>query len=347
MTQTYNPILDTAELPRVRIGAPLRSPAMGTALVLEPAIGDPLVIWSGQRVPEARLGNYRRMSVVDVSNHGLSFDVTAPSADPAFPFTVAVSLCCQIADPAAIVRDGIQDMTAALRQSLTRIVRDEAARFDVLNPAGPEAAIMAKLNDAYPVSAVRLSGFAVTVEAVDTAEIITAKRELRVQEMRRDAMRPVASAGRDEMLAHVMALTGGDPTPLLDREQESRDRSTQASLDALRVLMGSSKELEEFNASRVSEQAMSAFFPGGEPLIGSSRGGIRDRLDRKIRGAIDSGRVVEENVAVQGEAGDQNKPGQNKPMRAEDPGKAVKDEPDEANGRRVSRVRGTRPADQR
>lgn len=268
---------------------------MGTALVLERAVGEPLVVRPGDRVPEARMGNYRRLYRVDIANRGLSFTLTAPSTDPTFPFSVTVSFACQITDPVVIARDTVRDMTAALRPSLTTVVRDAAAHFDVLQPAAAQAAITARLNSAAPASAVRLSGFAVTVDAEDTAEIVTAKREIRVQEMRRDAMRPVAGGGRDEMLAHVMAITGGDPTPLLDREQEAKERTTQASLDALRVLMGSPTKLEDFNTTRISEQAMGTFFGDGS-LISAKRPGIRDRIERKSRGELGSGggQVIEE-----------------------------------------------------
>jgi hypothetical protein len=270
---------------------------MGTALVLERAVGEPVVVRPGDRVPDARIGNYRRLYRVDIANRGLAFAVSAPSSDPTFPFIVRISFACQVTDPVVIARDGVRDMTAALAPSLTTVVRDAAARFDVLQPAAAQAAITHLLNSAYPTSGVRLDGFAVTVDAADTAEIVTARREIRVQEMRRDAMRPVASGGRDEMLAHIMAMSDGDPTPLLDREQEAKDRSTQASLDALRVLMGSPTQLEDFNTTRISEQAMGTFF-GDNSLLPPRRAGIRDRIERKSRGELESGggQVIEEGV---------------------------------------------------
>jgi hypothetical protein len=289
MNQTYNPVLEVVELRRLRGGSALRMVAMGTALVMERPVGDPLVVTSGQKPPGALRG-YRRMYRIDVATRGLSFTTVVPSSDAAFPFSVTVNFACQVADPAVIARDNVQDMTAALSPSLISIVRVAAARFDVLDTSAAESAITQGLAAAYCAPSVRLSGFSVTVAAVNAAEIVTARREIRVEEMKRDAMRPVASGGRTEMLAHIMATNGGDPTSWIDREQDAKDSHTRAQLDALRVLMGAG---EEHNVARIGEQVMGTFFgPEGGSL---PRPGIRDRIERKSRGALDSGApVVEE-----------------------------------------------------
>jgi len=352
MTITYDPILEIVELRRVRIGTPLRAPAMGNALVLERAVGEPVVVWAGDKVPESRTGNYRRMYRVDIGNRGISITAAAPSRDPAFPFTVNISFGSQIIDPVFVVRDGVRDMAAALQPSLIRIVRGVAAHFDLAQSTAAEAAISAQLNDAYPHSAVRLTGFTVTVDAVDTSGVITAKREAKVHEIRLDAMRPVVAGGRDEMLAHSMAINDGDPAPFLDAEQEERENATQASLQALALLMGSSKGIEEFNTSRISEQAMSRFFPGaGAPI--SAKRGIRDRLERKTRGSIESGPVIEESASAhpqESAAAPSQEPARDTPAKPADPaggagrpdgrGETGTPRPDEP-GRRASRIRGT------
>jgi hypothetical protein len=350
MTVTYDPIREIVELRRVRMKAPLEPPAMGTALVLERAAGEPLVVWPGDKVPEARFGNYRRLYRVDVGNRGVSITVTAPSRDPAFPFTVTVAVGSQIIDPVVVVRDGVRDMAAALQPSLTGIVRAVAAHFDLAESTAAEAAIIARLNAAYPLSSVRLTGFAVTVDVVDTSGVLTATREVKVHEIRLNAMRPVVEGGRDELLAHSMAINNGDPTPFLDAEQEERENATQASLQALAMLMGSSKGLEEFITSRISEQAVNRFFPGAGAAIPSRRG-VRERLERKTRGSIESGPVIEESVSARpGEParGTTAKPtdpaGGDVPGKPDSSGDAASGGPDGA-GRRASRIRGTaRPA---
>src|SRR3954471_15756659 len=114
MNQTYNPIQETVELSRFRFGSPPKAPQLGTALVFERDLGEPIVVWPGQRVPDARTGNYRRLYRIDVATRGLALTVTAPSLDAAFPFTVTVRCTCKVIDPLEIARDGIHDMTASL-----------------------------------------------------------------------------------------------------------------------------------------------------------------------------------------------------------------------------------------
>ncbi len=83
MSQTYDPIVErTDDLQRLRIIKPLRAPELGTAIVLERAVGAPVVVGHGDRVPDARTGHYRRMYLVDVANRSLSFTVNAPAPTP-------------------------------------------------------------------------------------------------------------------------------------------------------------------------------------------------------------------------------------------------------------------------
>jgi hypothetical protein len=279
MTQTYDPILEVEQLRRLRIGSPLRGPSIGTVLVLERAVGAPVVVWPGERVPDARTGNYRRLHRVDVANRGLAFTATLPSADPAFPFIVTVRFSCRITDPLPIVQDNVRDMTAALMPSLAAIAREAVAGFDAMHPSGAEAEIARRLNSAHSSAAVELTGFSADVTMVDAEEIVTARRKIRVEEMRRAAMRPVAAGSREEMLAHVMALTDGNPMALLDREGEKAEAETRAKLDALRILMGAGDKMEEFNASEIRREALGEFF-GNKDVI-PLRSSVRDRIARK------------------------------------------------------------------
>lgn len=326
MRQTYNPLLEIVELPRFRLTA-LRAPAIGTALVLERPEGHPLLVWPGDRVPDPWTGHYRRLYRVDTANHGLAFTVETPSADPAFPFAVEVRLACRVTDPVVIARDRIHDMTATLQTSLAAIVRQSAARFDALEPAAAETAIIGRLDTAHRPACVELSGFSVAVATRDTAEIMTTRRKIRVEEMRRESLRPVVAGGRDEMLAHIMALTDGDPTPVLDREQEQRESEMRGRLDALRI-MGSGKDLEEFNRWEISKQAANTFFPGEGPGTLSRRGSIREKIERRSPPAIDGGGIVGENPPAE--------PGEHKadsPVGAQPSGAA--------DGQRPGRLRGT------
>lgn len=330
MTQTYNPIIERTELSRFRFTSPLRTPALGTALVLERGAGKPLVVWHGERVPDARTGNYRKVCLVDVATRGLSFTVNAASADAAFPFTVTVRFACRVTDPIAIARDGVQDMTAALAPSLSAVVRDVAAGFDALHPTPAESAITRKLNSAHPSDTIELSGYTVSVSVVDAEEFVTTQRKIRVQKMNFDAMRPIAGGSREDMLAHLMSLEDGSPMSLLDRERRDREMETQAKLDALRILMG--EEREGFDAAEVRKQVLGEFFPGETPSI-PRRGSVRERLGAGSAGALPEGPVVEGNV-----------PPADGEKAAKDPADSgsASDAGEPAPGsRRPSRVRGT------
>ncbi|QFU90763.1 hypothetical protein [Amycolatopsis sp. YIM 10] len=301
MSETYDPVPETVELRRLRVGTPLRAPAMGTVLVLERAVGEPVLVHHGERVPDRRIGNYRRMHRVVTTTRAVSVVIKAPSKDPAFPFSVTVRFGCQVVDPVAIARDGVHDIAAALRPSLAAIVQETTVGYDVLQSNAAAAAVAERLNTAYPLSAVRLTSFSASADALDTAEIVTTTRELRVEEIRRAAMRPIAGGGRTEMLAHIMAKTGGDPTPLLEREQAAREANTRASLDALRVLMGSTEKMEEFNTAEIRKHAVGTFFPDAKPLGTAGTGAIRERLERKVKGELDSPAVVEGNTPTHSE----------------------------------------------
>jgi hypothetical protein len=330
MSQTYDPIVERTELRRLRIGSPLRAPELGTAIVLERAVGAPVVVGHGDRVPDARTGNYRRMYLVDVANRGLSFTINAPSADAAFPFTVTVRFACRVVDPVAVVRDGVRDMTAALLPSLGAVVRETAARFDALQPTAAEGAIADRLNSAYPSRTLELGAYAVSVTPVDTEEFVTEQRKIRVHKMKYEAMKPIANGSREDMLAHVMSIDDRNPMAMLDRERADREAETRAQLDALRILMDKDG-IEDFDAAEVRKQALSEFFPGGGTAGIGKRDSVRERLARRSSGAIEKGEVLEGNL----------------PESGGEP--AAKDQGGSNNGR-ASRLRGSmapRPTDDR
>ncbi|MGW0516124.1 hypothetical protein [Crossiella sp. NPDC003009] len=301
MNQTYNPILQRLELRRVRIGSPLRTPELGTAMVLERPEGKPLVINHGERVPDARFGNYRRMYLIDVANRGLAFTVTAESADPAFPFTVTVRFACRIMDPVAIARDSITDMTAALMPSLTAVIRETAANFDVLHPAAAEKAISARLNSAHDSPTMQLGGYSVSVAMVDAEDFVTERRKIRVRKQNFDSVRPIAGGSREDMLAHIMSIDDGDPMALLDRERADRAAETQAKIDVLRALTGT--DMEDFSASEVRDQVLGEFFDRSKAVPGKRRK-LRDGLESRAKAAIEESKVVEGNAPQPGQTGD-------------------------------------------
>lgn len=302
MNLTYNPILQRLELRRVRLGSPLRTPELGTTMVLERAEGKPLVVNHGERVPDARLGNYRRMHLIDVATRGLAFTVTAASSDPAFPFNITVQFACRITDPVAIARDGVTDMTAALLPSLTSITRETAACFDVVYPTAVANAISTRLNSAHESPTVQLGSYSVSVAMVDTEDFVTEQRKIRVRKLSFDSMRPIAGGTREDMLAHIMSIDDGDPMALLDRDRADRAAEVQSKIDALRAITGS--DMEDFSASEVREQVLGEFFDRSKAGPGKRRK-LREGLESRAKPAIEEAKVVEGNVPQPGKTGDE------------------------------------------
>lgn len=166
-TITYDPILATA--------APRATPRAGTALVLETALGERLVVLHGERVPDRHTAGYRRSHLVDLTPHGLELEAELPSQDRSFSFAATVSFTCQVTNPAMIATGGIRDLTAAIRPRLVKILRAVAQRYDVLDVAIAEAALNSALDRYYGNSAVRLGQFLVELETGD----LSALHELR------------------------------------------------------------------------------------------------------------------------------------------------------------------------
>lgn len=282
MNSTYDPILEVIDLPRAR--KTIRSAGIGVAVVFDRLAGPPMVMWPGGGAPTERIGKLRRAFRVDIANRALSLVDRAPTKDPAFPFSVKVEFVCRVQDPLVIVSDGIRDMTAAVRPSLTAIIRRITPHFDTLESTRAEEAITGELLTLPPMLGVVLGGFAVTVGLVDAANIVSVHQENRVHRMRYDTMLPIAEGGRETQLAHHMALNEGDASDFLAREQAGM-------LTALNLLRGDA-ELDDINAAALTDHTIGALFPGREPKALKSAG-IRDRIASKQR-AIEDGKVVDE-----------------------------------------------------
>ncbi len=324
---TYNPIIEYVELRRVRIGSPLKAPANGTVLVLERAVGQPIVIQHGDRVPDARLGNYRRMFIIDVATRGISFTTSAPSADHAFPFSVTVRFACQVTNPVAIARNGVTDMAAALSPALATIVRQVASRFDVLRRTEAESAIWARLNSTDPTIDVELSGFSVFVDVPDTAGIIGTIREHRVEKISWDHHDEIVRGGRGGLIKHSLGK-GTDPLEILDRHREDAALEMDMKLNALRALTGDTKDVAD--KTDIHRTMLSEFFPGDDSAakIHTSR---RERLNRRTKAALDAGPVVNGTPPAEAPSAETS--------TTTDPAAPTTEAPSN-NGARPSRVRG-------
>ncbi|MCT2587874.1 hypothetical protein [Actinophytocola gossypii] len=276
--KTYDPILETTELPRLRLGA-LTPPRMGTALVLEPARGEPLVVLPGERVPDRVFGNYRRSHLVDLGNYGLELTVALPSQDPSFRFDTTVSFNCQVTNPVMVTTNNIRDMTSAVRPRLVKILRAVSQRYDVLDVAAAEAAMNSALDRYYGNSAARLGEFTVELETGGTSAIHEVRRQARLGGMRRGDMRQVVDGGKNEMFAQWLALHDGDPDALFAQEADGTELERMFQLEAMRMYLSSGDDVEAFDKSRVREYI-------AERVLGDKMGPKPDtgkRLSRRDR----------------------------------------------------------------
>jgi hypothetical protein len=288
--QTYNPIVERTDVAKRWFGSSVPAPELGTAHVLVRKTAEPIVVWHGHPVPSGKLGEYRRY-VVDVANHGISFIAKAASAEAVFPFAVTVKLVCRVLNPVTIVRDNILDMTAALRPSLEREVRDTAARFEVLQPTDAARAIEARLSSAHPSPDVELSGYSVTVVPLDTQGVVAAKQELAVQAVRREGMQAVSHGSLEERIAQLLATNNGDVREVLAYLSNERNTEAEIKLKALQIAMGGN--MEDVDVADVHRNAFGNLFGGSDIGAGGKRETMRERVERKNKAAIESGRVVQ------------------------------------------------------
>ncbi|MEC3975717.1 hypothetical protein [Amycolatopsis sp. H20-H5] len=275
---TYDPIREIVPLRRIRVFKPVAPPPLGTCLVLEPDEGPPLVIEAGQRVPEARLGHYKRAYVVDLGRYGLRLEERLPSADPAFQFTASVSFTCRVHNPAIIATRGVRDITAFVRLPMAKMMRAVSRSYDIGESNDAEAALNAQLETFTGDSAVQLGGYLVELEAGggaarSSAEFHDTSREIRMDRMRRAPMSEVVSGGRDALRAQWLATHGGDPSELLEFEEANKAREAEQLLRAIGALSGD-KAAEPFDTRDERRRLMSHLLgesAEGRPKRGSLR----------------------------------------------------------------------------
>ncbi|MGW4431433.1 hypothetical protein [Streptomyces tendae] len=144
---TYDPVVEARTLPRVRPPGPVRTPPPGRALVLVPDAGPMRTVGPGEPVPEFRAGAYRRMFLVDTTEHRLVLELRPDgwrARGVAAPFHCRVELRCRVADPGGVVARGIRDMSAAWEEPLRERLREVSRGYG----AGPTRAVQDALNAA-------------------------------------------------------------------------------------------------------------------------------------------------------------------------------------------------------
>ncbi|MGH3852119.1 MAG: hypothetical protein ACRDR6_01195 [Pseudonocardiaceae bacterium] len=261
MSTTYDPILEIRELRRMRVFSPLSSPGMGTALVLEPDTGKPLIIESGEPVPEARLGRYRRSFLIDLRPYALSMEMQLPSADPAFLFQGTVHFSCQVDDPADIARHSIRDMVSTVRPPLVKIMRRVASKYDISKFNEAEAALNDALEKFSGDSTIRLGNYLIELSvggegaARSSAEYHDTSRVERLEEIRREPMRKVVAGGRGGLVTQYLVKNGGDPSEVLEMEADEKERESERLLSAIGILASSGEDTEAFD-TRIERQRL-------------------------------------------------------------------------------------------
>jgi hypothetical protein len=127
--QTYQVI----ERPKMGYFAGLPSAEPGTVLVIDRENHELRTLGKhsdGLTPGEARFGRIRTLYRVDVREHMLDFEDEFRSSGDVGGFRAHVSFACQVADPAAVVKRGIQDATELLLPLISQTLRRTLGTID-------------------------------------------------------------------------------------------------------------------------------------------------------------------------------------------------------------------------
>jgi hypothetical protein len=138
---------------------------------------------------------------------------------------------------------------------------------------------------------VELGGYSVAVEPIDTQGVVAAKQELAVQQLRRSELREVSHGSLENQIAQVLATNNGDVREVLAYQSNERNTEAEIKLKALQIAMGGN--LEDVDIADVHRNAFGNLFGGNGNGPGGDQGTMRERLERRNKAALESGRVVE------------------------------------------------------
>ncbi|MFJ9175570.1 hypothetical protein [Streptomyces sp. NPDC102360] len=291
--QTYDPVVDVAELPKWRLTSPLRPPDPGRALVLVRDSGPSLTIRSGEEIPSARYGNYRSVFTVDLTEHRLVLDIDLLSRDPTFSFRSRVDLICKITDPTKVVARGIRDMSGALYGHLRRTLRDVARDYDIAEFHEAEQALNNALAGFPGDDAIRLRNIHVEL-LVDEDEIAASGREFRdvVRETRLSRMRRtrhvdmIREEGIDGLIAEIMEKEG--PRAALTWIEKGEAEKREIKREVMRMVLDrGDADREPFEQTELERAVLAEVLRDEGGLFESStrHGRLRGSLSRSIEPA--------------------------------------------------------------
>ncbi|MGC7100343.1 hypothetical protein ACPZ19_37155 [Amycolatopsis lurida] len=204
---TFDPILEVRRPRAVRLFAPITPPRRGTALVLEPREGEPVVVDADGRVPDAWLGNYLRTWVVDLADHELGFTEPLPAEDPDLLFDAEVRCTCRVDSPGQVVRRRVRDVAATVRPALAAFLRRISAGYDIGDYAEAEADLNAQLEFFTADPALHIGPCVVRLR-VDPAVRGRAghpEGRLRLGQMHRGALGRLVTSGDPALAARLLA----------------------------------------------------------------------------------------------------------------------------------------------
>jgi hypothetical protein len=359
---TYNPILESEPLARVRVLNPLRPPRPGTAMVLVPKDGEAVTVHNGEPISDARLGRYQHRYLVDISEHRLTLDVTLLSQDPNFGFRAKVALICRVGDPIQIVARGIEDISHALYDPIKRMLREVARDYDVHQFHEAENALNVSMEGFTGDRAIRLRNVRVEL-LVDDEEVATSGREFRdlaretrLEDIRRQRhLTMMREEGMEGLLAGIVEREG--PRAALEwiaRAEEKERAELHAALETVFKHTGADMEpwaVEEAVRPLIDRVATRSGVPfGGSRVRGAlTSGSGRDagpRSERPIDPDPPAPTVVPEASSPEPPVHDSHPP-EDEPSGGHTTTrlKSTSDSKPERNGdeKRTSRVRGVRP----
>ncbi|MCG5214045.1 ferritin family protein [Streptosporangium soli] len=282
---TYDPIMESHILSRFRLLKPLRPPAPGTALVLVPHNGTPLVIRHGEPIIDARYGTYQRSYLVNVGEHRLMLEIPLLSNDAAFGFRSLIRLNCRVVAPDEIVHRRIRDVSAALYPAIQQMLRKVSRNFDISEFHIAEDA----LNDSIRIftgdSAIRLRNISVEL-LVDEDEIHTSgrayrdiERDTRLMAMRRNRhLKMLRADGMEGLIAEIMEREGPRAAHELITAAEGAERTE--------LLRAWEAVLKHSDADRESWELLQAERALRDRLVGDSAAPFGGTRSSRLRSSL-------------------------------------------------------------
>lgn len=295
MADTFNPILDKEELPRLRLFRPRPTPEPGVALVFFQPGQRLFTLWPGQQLTagEVSWGNFKTVYRVDVTEHPLRFDCTLPCDSDAFDFRASIQATVAVNDPAKIIDRNVTDAAGVLKPLLISTMRRASRRYDVQESAEAEheitAAVLAEKYD---------SGFAIKRFVVelsleqDARDHIRSLRQIdrssereqkeaalqqqrQAQELERVRVRmdfysSLIEHGQWQMLALHLANHPDDVQGVLHHLVQQQQAERELQIQTIKMMLDADA-LEGFQIEEASKQVLARFVESLEAVSGVRR----------------------------------------------------------------------------